>query len=97
MSGRVAYDWQAAGRRGKMGAGRPRLQEVTRMQMERFEVENVKCGGCVGTIRDGLSSIAGVKDVAVVIQGGEVTVSGEDLDRAALAHKLRQLGYPESA
>jgi len=67
------------------------------MQVERFAVKNVKCGGCVGSIRDGLSSLAGVKDVTVVIQGGEVTVSGEGLERAALADKLRQLGYPEAA
>ena len=66
------------------------------MQMERFEVENVKCGGCAGIIRDGLLNVAGVKDVAVVIQGGEGTVRGEDLDRTALANKLRQLGYPEA-
>jgi copper chaperone len=66
------------------------------MQTEKFRVKNVKCGGCASTIQDGLSSLAGVKDVAVVIQGGEVTVGGEGLDRAALAQKLGQLGYPEA-
>ena len=67
------------------------------MQTERFQVKNVKCGGCAGTIRQGLSAMTGVKDVAVVIEGGEVTVSGDDLDRPALAQKLSQLGYPEAA
>lgn len=67
------------------------------MQTERFQVRNVKCGGCVDTIRQGLLTVAGVNEVAVVIQGGEVTVGGEDLDRAALARKLDQLGYPEAA
>jgi sulfatase maturation enzyme AslB (radical SAM superfamily) len=38
-----------------------------------------------------------VTAVDVVIQGGEVTVSGEGFDRAAVAHKLGQLGYPEGA
>lgn len=65
------------------------------MQMEKFQVKNVKCGGCVNTIRQGLMSMAGVKAVDVVIQGGEVTVSGEDLKREVLAQKLGQLGYPE--
>jgi hypothetical protein len=41
--------------------------------------------------------MAGVKGVDVAISNGEVTVSGEDLDRAALAQKLGQLGYPEAA
>jgi copper chaperone len=80
-----------------MGAGRPRDEEVVVMETERFRVKNVKCGGCASTIQDGLLGLAGVKDVAVVIQGGEVTVSGEALDRAALSQKLGQLGYPEAA
>jgi copper chaperone len=67
------------------------------MQTEIFQVKNVKCGGCASTIRQGLLSVAGVKDVAVVIQGGKVTVSGEGLNREALARKLGQLGYPEAA
>ena len=67
------------------------------MQTERFQVKNVKCGGGVETIRQGLLGIAGVKEVAVVIQGGDVTVNGEALNRVALAQKLGQLGYPEAA
>ncbi|MEJ2554566.1 MAG: heavy-metal-associated domain-containing protein [Gammaproteobacteria bacterium] len=67
------------------------------MQTERFQVKNVKCGGCVETIRQALLDLAGVREVAVVIQGGEVTVNGEGLNRVALAQKLGQLGYPEAA
>ena len=67
------------------------------MQTERFEVKNVKCGGCAGTIRDALLAVAGVKEVAVAIPTGEVIVSGDGLDRLGLAHKLRHLGYPEAA
>ncbi len=66
------------------------------MQTERFKVNNVKCDGCVSTIRQGLSGIAGVNEVAVTIQDGEVAVSGDKLDRGALAAKLGQLGYPEA-
>jgi len=67
------------------------------MQTEKFRVKNVKCGGCANAIRQGLSSMTGVEGVDVVISGGEVTVNGEQLDRAALAQKLAQLGYPEAA
>jgi copper chaperone len=67
------------------------------MQTEKFLVKNVKCGGCANTIREGLLGIFGVEDVMVKIQEGEVTVSGEMLNRPALAHKLDQLGYPEAA
>lgn len=64
------------------------------MQTEQFQVKNVKCGGCVSTIREGLLGVSGVKAVEVAIEGGRVNVEGEGLDRAALAQKLGQLGYP---
>ena len=66
------------------------------MQTEKFSVKNVKCGGCVNTIREGLMGMDGVQSVDVTIEGGAVTVSGEDLDRVALTQKLGQLGYPEA-
>lgn len=65
------------------------------MQTEKFRVKNVKCGGCVNTIRQALMGIAGVAAVDVAIQNGEVTVDGEVIDRSVVAQKLEQLGYPE--
>ena len=66
------------------------------MQTEKFTVQNVKCGGCVSAIQDGLQAVPGVAEVEVVIDSGEVTVTGEGLDRAALAAKLAETGYPEA-
>jgi len=66
------------------------------MQTEKFSVKNVKCGGCVNTIREGLMGMSGVQAVDVTIEGGAVTVNGESLDRTILAQKLGQLGYPEA-
>ena len=66
------------------------------MQTEVFTVKNVKCGGCVANIQKGLGALAGVSSVEVVIAGGVVTVTGEQLDRAQLAAKLKELGYPEA-
>lgn len=62
---------------------------------EVFNVQNVKCNGCVQTIQQGLSELSGVESVEVVIDGGRVNVSGKDLDRTALSRKLGELGYPE--
>lgn len=66
------------------------------MQIEQFTVQNVKCGGCVSAIENGLKELAGVSAVRVSIDGGLVEVSGEGLDRAALGAKLAELGYPEA-
>lgn len=63
---------------------------------ERFRVKNVKCGGCAAAIETGLKTLPGVHSVQVVIEGGEVTVQGDDLQRATLAAKLGELGYPEA-
>ena len=66
------------------------------MSNQEFTVQNVKCGGCVKAIQDGLSGLDGVSQVEVTIEGGHVSVEGEGLDRAALSAKLSELGYPEA-
>ncbi|HHL45163.1 MAG TPA: copper chaperone [Gammaproteobacteria bacterium] len=66
------------------------------MKSEQFSVENVKCGGCVKAIVDGLDTIPGVTEVTVTVEGGQVTVLGEGITRETLAAKLAELGYPEA-
>lgn len=66
------------------------------MQTENFIVKNVKCGGCVSTIENGLKSLPGVDRVEVSIDGGKVSVTGSALSREQLAAKLQELGYPEA-
>lgn len=66
------------------------------MQTEQFTVKNVKCGGCASNIQNGLRDQPGVTEVGVLVDGGTVTVKGENLDRAQLAAKLAELGYPEA-
>ena len=63
---------------------------------EHFSVKNVKCGGCVKAIQEGLQVLTGVTSVAVVIEGGQVTVEGDALDRMQLSSKLSELGFPEA-
>ncbi len=66
------------------------------MQTETFTVKNVKCGGCVSAIENGLKALPGVDSVEVVIDGGKVTVAGSEISREQLSAKLRELGYPEA-
>lgn len=63
---------------------------------ETFTVKNVKCGGCVKAIEQGLGGLPGVETVTVIIDGGKVGVTGSGLDRAQLSAKLKELGYPEA-
>ncbi len=62
---------------------------------EQFQVQNVKCGGCVSAIQTGLQALEGVTGVTVDIPSGQVDVTGTTLSRAELSAKLAALGYPE--
>ncbi len=62
---------------------------------ERFQVQNVKCGGCASAIKAGLQALDGVSDVTVDIPGGQVTITGVALSRPQLSAQLAALGYPE--
>ena len=66
------------------------------MHNEEFTVENVKCGGCVSVIENGLKELTGISEVSVTIEGGVVKVSSDALDRGALSARLAELGYPEA-
>lgn len=66
------------------------------MEIEVFKVKNIKCGGCVANVKAALSKVAGVREVDVQIEGGQVTVKGDPLDRSRLSETLRALGYPEA-
>ena len=64
------------------------------MDTQKFKVANVKCGGCVANVKNGLSGMAGVREVDVDVATGAVLVKG-DASRESLASKLAELGYPE--
>ena len=66
------------------------------MQSENFSVQNIKCNGCIANVRKGLEELPGVSSVEASVEGGKVTVHGDSLDRATLAAKLAELGYPEA-
>lgn len=66
------------------------------MSSEHFKVLNVKCAGCAANIKNGLAAFAGVSEIEVSIDTGEVTVDGEKLDRKQLEEKLAELGYPQA-
>lgn len=63
-----------------------------------FNVENIKCGGCVNSIQSKLLEVEGVSNVSIDIENGAVdinTASDENKLREMLAKKLHDMGYPE--
>jgi len=61
-----------------------------------IKVENIKCGGCAGTISKRLNEMDSVTDTQVDVDTGTVTVTGDDSNREVVAQLLLKLGCPES-
>lgn len=61
---------------------------------QQFEVENIKCGGCMNSIKTALLKLDGVTDVIIDKEIDTVTVTGA-MNREDVVNKLNELGYPE--
>lgn len=59
-------------------------------------VENIKCGGCVNSIRNKLLDAELAQTVEVDIERGEVHIGGNPEWREHAAKVLARIGYPES-
>jgi copper chaperone CopZ len=63
--------------------------------MEVLEVKNVKCGGCVTAIKNGLSELDGIDVKNIDIPTGKLEFeSVGETPIAAVKEKLDSLGYP---
>lgn len=61
-----------------------------------ISVENIKCGGCAGTIVKKLNELDGVNNTEVEIEAGVVKIDAADGLREPLTATLLKLGYPET-
>ena len=59
-----------------------------------WQVTGMTCGHCVASVTEEISDIAGVEDVEVVLDTGDVTVTSTGpLDRAGVAAAVGEAGY----
>ena len=63
--------------------------------LETIYVANIRCGGCMKTIKEALKKLEGVRDVDILKAEEKVTVTGTGIHRGTLIEKLATLGYPE--
>ena len=67
---------------------------TTEMTTETYTVTGMTCGHCAASVCEEISEIAGVEDVAVVVETGAVTVtSAAPLDPAAVQAAVEEAGY----
>jgi copper chaperone len=64
------------------------------MSTQSFTVTGMTCGHCVASVKEEVSEVAGVQDVEVVLETGQVTVtSAEPLDESAVRAAVEEAGY----
>ena len=64
--------------------------------LHRFEVVNIKCGGCARSIENALRADPRVSHVDIDIAGGIVSVEADEGARDGARAALVRLGYPET-
>jgi copper chaperone len=62
--------------------------------VHQIQVENIKCGGCINSIKNALNQLPLVDEVTIDKDTETITVIG-DIDLSILIEKLNALGYPE--
>jgi copper chaperone len=66
------------------------------MQTINLEVENIKCGGCMSSIKKSLLGMSGVLEVEIQQENGLINVIGNgNASQEKITRKLKSLGYPE--
>ncbi len=61
-----------------------------------IEILNLKCNGCVNTVKKGILSIDGLSEVEVDLDNSKVTVPTDNEDLLLqVKEKLSKMGYPE--
>jgi copper chaperone len=62
-----------------------------------IKVENIKCGGCMNSIKTALLKLDNVQAVGIDKETETVSIhSTELLDRVMLVEQLASMGYPET-
>ena len=65
------------------------------MTTHQIFVENIKCGGCINSIKTALLKLKGVTAVEIFKDENKVCVSGIALEKEVVLAKLSSLGYPQ--
>lgn len=58
-----------------------------------FEVNGMKCGGCVAKAEEALKALPGLVDAKVDLAGKSALITG-DVDSAAVIAALQKVGFP---
>jgi len=58
-----------------------------------FTVSGMTCGHCVASVQEEVSEIPEVTGAEAVLESGVLTVTGDNVDPAAVIEAVREAGY----
>ena len=58
-----------------------------------YSVKNMKCMGCVSTVRKALEEIPGIESAEIDLESALATIEG-DVAQSVILETLREAGYP---
>jgi len=61
-----------------------------------LSLKNIKCDGCVKSIKTAMEKHTNINEVTVVKETGTVTIVGQDLQNSNILAELTALGFPEN-
>lgn len=66
-------------------------------QSRTYTVSGMTCSHCVASVTEEVGEVEGVEDVSVVLESGQVTVTGEGFTDEAVAAAVAEAGYKVEA
>ncbi|MEZ4799946.1 MAG: heavy metal-associated domain-containing protein [Flavobacteriales bacterium] len=60
----------------------------------KIQVENIKCGGCMNSIKKALLELKGITNVEIDKDNQIVEVSGNEFSEEEVIKSLKHMGYP---
>ena len=67
------------------------------MEQRTYTVTGMTCGHCVASVTEEVGEVAGVQSVDVVLETGQVTVTGDGVSDEAVKAAVEEAGYAVSA
>ena len=68
------------------------LYKIYKLTTHQVVVDNIKCDGCINTIKNSLFKLKGVTSVQVFKDLNKVCITGVAIDREEMISKLAALG-----
>ena len=65
------------------------------MKTQEIFVENIKCGGCMTSIKNALEKIKGIVKVEIDKDEEKISLTGEQFQLSEVIDSLNSMGYPQ--